>query len=219
MLWCEKHATNTETVISKITGSSEFTPFNSLSEGHLKIAKILKKKVPIKMGGGGNIDLIYNLAQYTQATQVIETGVAYGWSSLAFLFSLRNRKNSILCSTDKPYLGTESDLYAGVLVPSALKPLWRYLPYGDRKAIPMALKILPEIDMCHYDSDKSVEGKCWTYPKLWNALRQGGVFISDDVGDDLAFAYFCTTVKQKPFIVKYYQKTDNWKYIGVLIKR
>ena len=43
------------------------------------------------MGGGSNIDLIYNITEFTKSKLVLETGVASGYSSLFFLKSLKNR--------------------------------------------------------------------------------------------------------------------------------
>ena len=40
-------------------------------------------------GGQGNISLNYNIANMLKASSILETGVAYGWSSLSFLLSLR----------------------------------------------------------------------------------------------------------------------------------
>lgn len=177
------------------------------------MAKRLENYSPVKMGGSGNIDLIYELTEWIKATKAIETGIGYGWSSLAFLFSIKKRKNSLLCSTDRPYPRRDNEPYVGIVVPFELRKYWRIIPYSDRKALPRALKIYPEIDICHYDSDKSVRGRLFAYSRLWNALRLGGILISDDIGDNLAFAYFCKVIKGKPIVVKF-----KARYIGILFK-
>ena len=41
--------------------------------------------------------------------------------------------------------------------------------------------MVPEIDLCHYDSHKDYDARMWAYPRLWAALRSGGIFISDDI--------------------------------------
>jgi predicted O-methyltransferase YrrM len=98
-----------------------------------------------------------------------------------------------------------------------LKSNWQIIDRADREALPMALKKLPSIDMCHYDSDKSYDGRIWAYPSLWKALRPDGVFISDDIGDNLAFHDFCNQVNQVPVIVGSTSEVET-KYVGVLVK-
>ena len=53
--------------------------------------------------------------------------------------------------------------------------------------------MVPYLDLCHYDSDKSYYGRRWAYPKLWEALKTGGIFISDDIQDNWAFKEFCVS--------------------------
>ena len=67
--------------------------------------------------------------------------------------------------------------------------------------------------MCHYDSDKSYSGRMWTYPRLWHALRPEGLFISDDIGDNMGFADFARSVAIEPIVVR-----SGEKYVGILIK-
>jgi len=215
--WCEDIAIDTTTAIIKVTGLVEPVTFDEKFKEQLKTATEIVEKCPIKMGGPGNLDLIYQLAEYSQATRVIETGVAYGWSSLAFLLSLQNRHNSLLVSNDFPYLFKNSEKYVGCVVPSELKSFCRLLNYPDRCGLPNALNLLTTIDMCHYDSDKSYEGRLYAYPQLYKALRKGGIFVSDDVDDNFGFRGFCNSINQEPIIVK--TPTDlGVKYVGILVK-
>jgi hypothetical protein len=55
----------------------------------------------------------------------------------------------------------------------------------------------------------------WAYEWLWSKLRAGGIFISDDVNDNVAFKDFAETVGKEPIIV-FYEPED--KYVGILIK-
>lgn len=43
---------------------------------------------PPKMGRAGDLELLYGLVRCFGARRVVETGVAYGWSSLAILLAL-----------------------------------------------------------------------------------------------------------------------------------
>ena len=211
--WCAERCVDTNTALEELTGMTAMTPVNSLFFDYFENAERIKRECPVEMGGPGDIDLLYWSAEHLKATRVIETGVAYGWSSLALLLSLRNRKDTKLISTDMPYPNRNNDAYVGCIVPEELKSDWHIIRYADRQALPKALAILDEIDMCHYDSDKRHEGRMWAYPLLWNALRPGGFLISDDIGDNVAFRTFSTIVGGNPIVVK----TDG-KYIGIIIK-
>jgi len=211
--WCEQRVVDLSEALARITGSSaagsvrdEFGPVFARAER-------TAAECPVEMGGPANLDLLYRIAEHLQARSVIETGVAYGWSSLALLLSLAKRGGSLLISTDMPYTNRNNDRYVGCVVPDELRPHWQIIRRADRDGLPAALKKLPSLDMCHYDSDKSYAGRMWAYPRLFGALRPGGCFISDDVADNLAFRDFCRHVETEPVVLR-----GPMKYVGVLIK-
>lgn len=210
--WCGKRAVSTEAAIKQITGKRELVSFYERFENELEKARKKQELCPVKMGGAGNLELIYQLCEHIQAKRIIETGVAYGWSSLVFLLSMRDREGTFLVSTDLPY-SPETAPYIGCVVSRNLRQNWKLIKKLDKKALPEALKILPEIDMCHYDSDKTYEGRMFAYPLLWRALRKNGIFISDDVGDNLAFKKFAEQVGVNSIVIK-----SSKKHIGILIK-
>jgi predicted O-methyltransferase YrrM len=229
--WCQERALATSDALHLLTGEEPPGDFSALFREELQRAVTAAIRCPTPMGGPGNLDLIYHLAEHVKATRVIETGVAYGWSSLALMLSLRHRPGARLISTDLPYPMRGTDKYVGVVVPVELRVGWEILRRPDRDALTRCLATLPQIDMCHYDSDKSYEGRSWAYRELWNALRAGGVFISDDVGDNLAFREFCNSLGRAPVVVSTPafmgmsdlrdlsgSRTEWTKYAGVLVK-
>jgi predicted O-methyltransferase YrrM len=211
--WCEEIAVDSPAAIQQLTGQAPAAPFRTLFSDWMVKAEEVERTCPVVMGGPGDLDLLYGAAEHLKATRVIETGVAYGWSSLALLLSLRRREPSKLVSTDMPYAAANSEQYVGCVVPEELRSNWEILRYADRQGLPRALKLLNTIDLCHYDSDKSYDGRMWAYPLLWNALRPGGFFISDDIGDNLAFRDFSIRVAGQPLVVK-----NGGKYIGLMVK-
>jgi hypothetical protein len=218
--WCEQRGEDARTVLQRICGKGSELDFASRFAAELAGARERVAACPVRMGGGGNIELLYHLAEYSQATRVIETGVAYGWSSLALLLSLHQRPGAVLISTDRPYPGTSSEQHVGCVVPRSLREHWQLLPYADRESLPIAMRRLPVIDLCHYDSDKSRAGRQWAYPKLWAALRPGGVFVSDDIDDDLAFCDFNASLGLEPHVIRTPQENaeKQEKFVGVLVK-
>lgn len=211
--WCQEACISYDEAILKITGSAITKTVRHLHPVAFEYADRKVEEIPITLGGAGCLDLLYYLSEYTKATKVIETGVAYGWSSLALLLSLINRTNSKLVSIDMPYPKVNNEGFVGNIVDYKLQENWILLRESDLTGIPKAISNLKEIDFCHYDSDKTYSGRVWAYPKLWSSLKIGGIFISDDISDNIAFKEFCEDLNIVPLIVAF----EN-KFIGVLEK-
>jgi hypothetical protein len=210
-LWASKIAISEEQAIEKLFG----IPFQKFSEKfpqEYQNALEIQNSCPIKMGGAGALELLYFACEFTQAKSVVETGVAYGWSSFASLTSLEKR-NGTLYSSDMPYLGQDGDQYVGCIVPQNLKNNWKLFRHADRESLPKILKETQQIDVVHYDSDKSYEGMKWAYETLFPYVKKGGVFISDDINDNSAFQDFCELKNVKPTVVGF-----EGKFVGVFVK-
>ena len=113
-----------------------------------------------------------------------------------------------------PYPGKNNENDVGIVVPENLKKNWILIRKPDKPGIKEALsKISGKVDLCHYDSDKSWWGRHYAYPLLWDSLKSNGLFISDDIQDNLYFSEF---VKEKVlnFAVVQYQG----KFIGLIRK-
>lgn len=216
--WCAARSVNTVEAIAAITGS---TTINSVEKQFFQVitaAHAEQDRCPATMGGAANLDLLFNLSEYLQAQSVVETGVAYGWSSLAILLSLQHRPAARLISVDMPYPGRNNDRYVGCVVPTNLRAQWTLIRRADRQGLPKAVRTLGQFDMCHYDSDKSYAGRMWAYPLLWEHLRPGGILISDDISDNVAFLDFCEHLKINPLIVEMASTQRGKKYVGLLRK-
>lgn len=211
-IWCQKQAISQEEAIRKITQVSEFPKLENVFADVLENAKKIEASTPVKMGGAGALDLIYNICEHLQATKVLETGVAYGWSSLAALLSL-SKRNGTLYSSDMPYLGKDNDVYVGCVVPDDLRPNWKLFRYADRESLPKIFKEENKFDFIHYDSDKSYNGRMWAYNILWDKVREGGIFMSDDIADNSAFMDYCMKNNHQPIIVEF-----DGKYAGLILK-
>jgi predicted O-methyltransferase YrrM len=215
--WClARSVTNTE-AIGQLFGKEMGKGVREMFKEVFDQAQETAEKCPVKMGGAANLDLLYNIVENSGARKVIETGVAYGWSSLVLLLSLATREESVLVSTDMPYINRSSAEYVGCVVPEKLRSCWEIIAGPDKFALPQALEKVPIIDLCHYDSDKSYNGRMWAYELLWDALKSGGYFISDDIGDNLAFRDFCSRIKKEPVIVQSTSEVSR-KYVGILVK-
>jgi len=191
---------------------SETAPVPRLDANLLRDAEERARRSGCKMGGPAYIDLIYAVTRLMAARDVIETGVAYGWSSLAFLAAMG--EGGRLVSVDRPYPGEGNEPFVGIAVPDAFKSRWQIIREPDRNGLRKAVAQFPHgIDIAHYDSDKSYQGREFAYPIIWNALKPGGLFISDDIQDNMAFAHF---VEESG--LRYGVTETGGKYVGIAVK-
>ncbi|MFC6267100.1 class I SAM-dependent methyltransferase [Frigoriflavimonas asaccharolytica] len=210
-LWASKIAISQENAIENLF-KMPFESFKQKFSVDFLEAEKAQNNCPIKMGGAGALELLYSACEFTQAKSVVETGVAYGWSSFASLQSLEKR-NGTLYSSDMPYLGQDGDQFVGCIVPEKLRKNWKLFRHADRESLPKILKETQKIDVVHYDSDKSYEGMKWAYETLYAPLKIGGVFISDDINDNSAFQDFCESKNIQPTVVDF-----EGKYVGIFVK-
>jgi hypothetical protein len=104
--------------------------------------------------------------------------------------------------------------YVGLVVPASLHRKWELIREPDRNGLAKALKTFGgSIDFCHYDSDKSWYGRQFGYRLLWGALVPGGIFISDDIEDNLAFKEFVEARELSYAVIKH----DD-KFVGIVRK-
>lgn len=212
--WCRARVTNLEGLSDAVGWPAPSSFQDSVGDDVVTEARQVAAKVPGEMGGPGDLDLLYHTVRCVNATRVVETGVAYGWSSLAILAALDANGRGRLVSIDMPYVKGGKEDWVGVVVPPRLRSSWELIRRADRQGLPLALASFSgEIDVCHYDSDKSYWGRRWAYPILWNALRPGGVFISDDIQDNEAFIEFTKSINVAPYVLSY-----EGKFIGVIPK-
>lgn len=209
--WAASKAISQEEAV-KFLFSLDASTFQAKYSTILAEALAKEKNCPIKMGGAGALALIYSAAEFTQAQNMLETGVAYGWSSLAALLSLEKRQG-MLYSSDMPYLGQDGDQYVGFVIPENLRTYWKLLRFADRESLPKIFSKQTIFDVVHYDSDKSYDGRIWAYDALYKHLRKGGVFISDDIGDNSAYQDFCEKNNIQTTVVGFEEK-----FVGVFVK-
>ena len=218
LLWCEKNAFDEKNALLQINPNWKFLDFNKEFPELVKDGFDIIKHFDFNWGGQGNISLNYSLAKYLNAEKILETGVAYGWSSMSLLFYLDSVKLGSLTSVDMPFWGTQHEKQISCVVPENLRKRWMLYRLPDRDAIPKIIKLNSSFDLCHYDSDKSYEGKMWALPKLWVAIKTGGILVCDDVNDNLAFKHFCESEKVHPVIVKTFDSQVQ-KYVGIAVKK
>ena len=169
--------------------------------------------VPGAMGGPGDLDLIYAATRLSGAQQAVETGVAYGWSSLAILTGFAQPTGQLVQRGHALPPAGPRVVGRGRVAPE-LRSRWTLVRLPDRRGLDHALALAGgTVDLAHYDSDKSDAGRRYAYPRIWAALRPDGVFISDDIQDNFAFRDFVTGLGQDFRVT-----ASGGKLVGLVVK-
>lgn len=164
------------------------------------------------MPGPVNMDFLFSLSKHLRPRVVLETGVAFGWSTLAFLSALE--AGGRLISNDLPYTNSKSEECFGAAAQVVNRKQWSCFRLPDREFIRVILPFLPNrVDMVHYDSDKRKSARLWSYARLWKKLAPGGILLSDDCQDNDAFDLFAKSVSCSPIYV-----SDLGELTGVIRK-
>lgn len=176
-----------------------------------------KKKLhqnPYSFGGGADQEFLYNICKRKNIINILETGVANGWSTLAILLAIRKDHKKTLTSLDIPYPYKDSSKYIGSLIPDGLKNnKWSLILGIDYKKLEDFKNKNIKFDLVHYDSDKNYFSKIRAFDIIWEILNEKGFLISDDVSDNNAFTDFVIKKNAKYYVYKY----EN-KYIGIVEK-
>ena len=172
-------------------------------------------KLDVKLGGGGNYILLYFLVRKFRPKTVVETGVAAGWSSLSILRALRKNGIGKLYSSDFPYFRLENpEQYVGYLAKNEINKIDWFLDIrGDDLAIPEILKRIGvnNIDLFHYDSDKSYSGRDIVLKTLNPKINSKTIMIFDDIQDNLHFKKLTEQRKNGYFVLEF-----KGKYLGII---
>ncbi|HEY3725347.1 MAG TPA: class I SAM-dependent methyltransferase [Acidimicrobiia bacterium] len=149
-------------------------------------ARLDEHAVPLR--GGGHYQLVHFLVRYRRPRVVLETGVAAGYTSQAILAAMDKNGEGTLYSSDFPYFRLDApERYVGCLVDDAYKPHWHLGLNGDRANLAEFLPDIDTIDLVHYDSDKSVEGRAFVMEAIRTRLSPEAVLVMDDIDDNTFF--------------------------------
>ena len=178
-------------------------------------AKNKYSNLPITLGGGGNYKLLYFLIRKIKPLNVVETGVAAGWTSLAILRALKKNGKGFLYSSDFPYFRLKDpEQYIGYLAKDEInKENWFLDIRGDDIALPNIMSKLKNksIDLFHYDSDKSYSGRNNALKILNSKLNSKTIIIFDDIQNNFHLRDYVKK-NQKSFCILAFEE----KYLGIL---
>ena len=212
--WAKLNAKQTTEEFCKSIDISLFEEIKSDTILIEKEARDKLSKINISFGGRGNFILLYFLIRKFKLFNIVETGVAAGWTSLAILRALQKNGEGNLYSSDFPYFRLENpEKYIGYLAKDENnKNNWFLDIRGDDKALPEITKQIgnENIDLFHYDSDKSYSGRSNALKLLASKLNSKTIIIFDDIQNNLHFKNLVEKNKNDYFILEF-----QGKYLGI----
>jgi len=158
---------------------------------------------------------LYRLLRDLRPQVAVETGVCNGVSTAFLLLALEDNGEGELHSIDLPEVageeyeqGTFWDGKGGAvippgkepgwMVPSELRDRWHLLLGRSQDELPPLLERLGSIDFFMHDSEHSYECMSFEFRAAWDALRDGGVLVADDVNVNSAWVEFVGEVEREP---------------------
>ena len=123
------------------------------------------------------------LVRHLKPANVVETGVARGFTSRIILEALERNGAGHLWSIDLPPL-LHPDLHAqiGAAVGDRLRHRWSYIKGSSRRRLPQLLKEIGEIDLFIHDSAHTEDNVRFELDRAWARLKPGGAVMADDIG-------------------------------------
>ena len=209
---------NTNQTLEEFCCSIDSSLYNKIEVDIKQIEEIAinkLSKLKVSLGGGGNYILLYFLILKFNPLNIVETGVAAGWTSLFILRALQKNGKGFLYSSDFPYFRLKNpEQYVGYLAKNeANKDNWFLDIRGDDIALPEIVSKLRNnyIDIFHYDSDKSYSGRSNALKILNSKINSKTIIIFDDIQNNLHFKNFVEKNKREFCVLEF-----EGKFIGII---
>jgi hypothetical protein len=141
-------------------------------------------------GDAGMLRAIWCLTRHLRPSNVIETGVAHGFTSRVILEALERNGVGHLWSIDRPPLEQALQEQIGMAVGDRYPQRWSYIKGSSRRRLPGVLSQLGQIDLFVHDSLHSEHNVRFELDRAWAALRPGGAIVVDDIDVNRGFRSF-----------------------------
>jgi hypothetical protein len=155
-------------------------------------------------GDPGLLRAVWHLVCHLRPANVVETGVARGFTTRFILEGLERNGAGHLSSIDAPpVLKPELARQVGAAVLDRLRHRWSYIRGSSAQQLPGLLRRLGEIDLFIHDSRHTERNVNFELHQAWTALRPGGVLVVDDIDLNRAFSSFTQSSSGHQFLICY----------------
>jgi hypothetical protein len=174
----------------------------------------LKKPYPADYSINKNSrNFLYFICRILKPKIVVETGVAYGLSSLYILKALENNNSGKLYSVDSVFRPWHSKNMIGSIIPENLKTNWNLILGSSNKVLPNLFNNLTQVDIFIHDSLHTYKNMMFEFECALNNIKNG-MIISDDILGNDAFHDF--SIKNN--IINNLIQVDNNTGLGIIGK-
>ncbi len=141
-------------------------------------------------GDPGMVRAIWCLTRHLRPANVVETGVARGFTSRFILDALELNGTGHLWSIDLPVQQENIQDQIGSAIPDRLRHRWSLIKGSSRQHLSPLLSKLGQIDLFIHDSSHTGFTVRFEMDRAWQALRPGGAIVVDDIDDNWGFYTF-----------------------------
>lgn len=211
---------------------NSFIQIKDILAGHFKLApkqidELIAQYRPIPQNGnepdkflswGASPELClisYCLCKLLKPEIVVETGTAKGVLASAILQALNENNRGTLFSLELPPFGSKDFSYAGSAIPQELKSRWELRLGPSMPSLKKLIKEHQNLDIFIHDSDHSYWNQKAEYKTALPAIKNEGILISDDIGND-AFFEIARSFGKVPL---YIMQRDKKRPLGFLVKK
>ena len=159
---------------------------------------------------------LYVLCKIMKPNNVVETGVAYGLSSMYILQAIHENKKGILYSIDSVFRPWESEKMIGSAIPSHLRSNWRFVFGSSSQKLKKLLNSIGPIDIFFHDSLHTFKNMMFEFEAAWPYVNKNVFLISDDISSNNAFYEFYSKFNLEPITLS--QKTTDNTFLGIIRK-
>ena len=184
---------------------------------NIKKEKFPSKKKPYPIDYSINNDsrkFLYLICRILKPKKVVETGVAYGLSSIYILNALEANNHGKLYSIDSVFRPWQTKEMIGAIIPEELEKRWTLVLGKSKDKLQELLNEITVADIFIHDSLHTYKNMKYEFSTAFEKLEKNGIIISDDILGNDAFFDFTKEMNVENHIVK----VDEGAGLGIIRK-
>ena len=145
---------------------------------------------------------LYILCRILKPKNIVETGVAYGLSSMYILKALQKNQVGTLHSIDSVFRPWQRKEMIGAIIPDELKSRWNFVFGKSSEKLEQIYEKIENVDIFIHDSLHTYKNMIFEFESAKKNMRKNGIILSDDVLDNDAFYDFTNKKELENYLIK-----------------